>query len=45
MVEITLLNEHGQRFTIIKDSPYLARLFLNKVKRSKKLTLISVINI
>lgn len=45
MVEITLLNEYGKRFTVIKNSPYLARLFLNKVKRSKKLTLISVINV
>lgn len=45
MVEITLLNEQGKQFTVIKNSPYLARLFLNKVRRSKKLTLISVINI
>lgn len=43
MIEITLLNEKGQQFIKTFDSPYLANKFINKVRRSKKLTLVSVI--
>lgn len=41
MYEITLLNEKNERFTKTFTSEYLYRKFLNKVKHSKKLTIIS----
>lgn len=41
MYEIILKNENGQVFKKQFDSPYLFKNFLNKVKYSKKLTLIS----
>ena len=41
MFEAVLLNEKGEKFTKTFDSYYLFKKFLNKVKRSKKLKLIS----
>lgn len=40
MYEVVLINEKGQKFTKEFDSEYLFRKFLNKAKRSKKLTVI-----
>lgn len=39
--EVKFLNAEGVALVRYFDSPYLARKFINKVKRSKKLTLIS----
>ena len=41
MYEITLINERGERFTREFTSEFLFRKFLNKAKRSKKLTVVS----
>ena len=41
MYEIILLNKNGEKFYKKFNSQYLYRKFLNKVKRSKTLTLIS----
>lgn len=41
MYEVTLLNEKGQRFTKEFYSYYLYNKFLNRAKRSKKLTILS----
>lgn len=41
MYEVILLNERGYKFSKYFDSEYLYRKFLNKVKRSYELTVIS----
>ena len=41
MYEIMLLNEKGEKFSKTFTSEYLYRQFLNKAKRSKKLTILS----
>lgn len=41
MYEVVLINEKGQKFTKEFDSEYLFKKFLNKAKRSKKLTIVS----
>lgn len=41
MYEIVMINEQGKRFTKTFNSEYLYRQFLNKAKRSKKLTVVS----
>ena len=41
MYEVVLLNENGQKFSKEFNSEYLFNKFLNKAKRSKKLTIIS----
>ena len=41
MYEIVLLNEKGQKFTKQFYSEFLFNKFLNRAKRSKKLTIIS----
>lgn len=41
MYEVVLINEKRQKFTKEFDSEYLFRKFLNKAKRSKKLTVVS----
>ena len=40
MFEVVMLNEKGERFSKFFDSYYLFQKFLNKVKRSKKITLV-----
>lgn len=40
MYEIILMNEKGQKFKKEFESPYLFNKFLQKVKRSKKLTVL-----
>lgn len=41
MYEVVLINEKGEKFKKEFTSEYLFRKFLNKAKRSKKLTVIS----
>ena len=41
MYEIVLINEKGQKFTKEFNSEYLFKKFLNKAKRSKKLTVVA----
>lgn len=41
MYEIILMNENGKTFKKEFNSPYLFKKFLDKVKHSKKLKLIS----
>lgn len=41
MYEVVLINDKGERFTKTFNSEYLYRQFLNKAKRSKKLTVAS----
>ena len=41
MYEIVLINEKGQRFTKEFYSEFLFKKFLNRDKRSKKLTIVS----
>ncbi len=41
MYEITMLNENGEKFSKTFTSEYQYNKFLQKVKRSKKLTLLS----
>lgn len=41
MYEIVLINEKGQRFTKEFYSEFLFKKFLNRAKRSKKLTIVS----
>lgn len=41
MFEIILLNEKGEKFSKKFESYYLFEKFLNKVKHSRKLTLVS----
>ena len=41
MYEVVLLNENGQKFSKEFNSEYLFNKFLNKAKRSKKLTIVS----
>lgn len=41
MYEIIMLNEFGEKFTKTFDSEYLFNKFLNKVKHSKKITILS----
>lgn len=41
MYEIVLINEKGQKFTKEFYSEFLFRKFLNRAKRSKKLTVVS----
>lgn len=41
MYEIILLNKNGEKFSKNFNSEYLFRKFLNKIKKSKTLTLIS----
>lgn len=41
MYEITLINEKGQKFTKVFYSEFIFRKFLNRAKRSKKLTVVS----
>ena len=40
MFEVVMLNEKGERFSKFFNSYYLFQKFLNKVKRSKKITLV-----
>ena len=40
MFEVILLNEKGEKFKKEFNSYYLYQIFLNKVKKSKKLKLI-----
>lgn len=39
--EVILLNEAGEKFTKVFNSEYLFNKFLNKAKRSKKITILS----
>ena len=41
MYEVVLINEKGQKFSKEFNSEYLFNKFLNKVKHSKKLTIVS----
>ena len=41
MYEVVLINEKGQKFAKEFNSEYLFKKFLNKAKRSKKLTVVS----
>lgn len=41
MYEVVMLNEKGERFTRGFSSEYLYNKFLNKAKRSKKITILS----
>lgn len=41
MFEIVLLNKNGEKFSKKFESYYLFEKFLNKVKHSKNLTLVS----
>ena len=41
MYEIVMINERNQIFNKYFNSEYLYRQFLNKAKRSKKLTVVS----
>lgn len=41
MYEVTMLNENGEKFSKTFDSKYLYNKFLQKVKRSEKITLLS----
>ena len=41
MYEVVLINEKGQKFIKEFNSEYLFKKFLNKAKRSKKLTVVS----
>ena len=41
MYEVVLINEKGQKFTKEFNSKYLFNKFLNKAKRSKKLTVVA----
>ena len=41
MYEIVMLNEKGEKFSKTFTSEYMYNKFLQKVKRSKKLTLLS----
>lgn len=41
MYEVVLINEKGQKFTREFYNEYLFRKFLNRAKRSKKLTVVS----
>jgi hypothetical protein len=41
MYQVILLNENGTKFEKQFESEYLYNKFLNKAKRSKKLTIIS----
>lgn len=41
MYEVTCLNENGDKFSKTFDSYYQYEKYLNKVKHSKKLTLLS----
>lgn len=41
MYEVVLINEKGQKFTKEFYSKFLFRKFLNRAKRSKKLTVVS----
>ena len=41
MDEVVLINEKGQKFTREFYSEFLFRKFLNRTKRSKKLTVVS----
>ena len=41
MYEVVLLNEKEQKFSKEFNSEYLFNKFLNKAKRSKKLTIVS----
>lgn len=41
MYEIIMLNEFGEKFTKTFSSEYLFNKFLNKVKHSKKITILS----
>lgn len=41
MYEVILLNEKGEKFKKKFNSPYLFNKFLQKVKYSKKLTILS----
>ena len=38
---VFLVNETGERVTKLFDSPYHCRLFVNKLKHSKRLSLVS----
>lgn len=40
MYKVVFLNESGKRVAKMFDSPYFARQFVNKVRRSKKLRLL-----
>lgn len=41
MYEVVLINEKGQKFTKQFYSEFLFNKFLNRAKRSKKLTIVS----
>lgn len=41
MYEVVLINEKGQKFAKEFNSEYLFKKFLNKAKRSKKLTVVA----
>jgi len=42
MIEVKLLNKNNTEFIETFDSEYLLNKFLNKVKKSKALTLVSI---
>lgn len=42
MIRVTLINKQGTRFDKVFDNEFLANKFLNKVRYSKVLTLVSV---
>ena len=42
MIRVTLINAKGVRFDKVFSNEYLANKFLNKVRYSKVLTLVSV---
>lgn len=41
MYEVVLINEKGKKFAKEFNSEYLFKKFLNKAKRSKKLTVVA----
>lgn len=41
MYEIIMLNEFGKKFSKVFENEYYFNKFLNKIKHSKKITLIS----
>lgn len=43
MYEIVMLNENGEKFSKQFNSEFLYNNFLNKAKRSKKITILSCI--
>lgn len=45
MLIVRFINEHGNMVSKTFDSPYFCRKFIEKAKRSKRITLVSYPNI